>query len=184
MMVTRFHEALVKAVKTASGQGFTARKSAFMPVVAASYDTQFMARIAAGSYWDRLSGGEREALAAALTDLTVANYAARFRDYNGQQFAVLEAQPASQGRVLVRAQIKRRAGEPVKLSYLLEKSAKPQGWSIIDVWLNDTVSELALRRSEFSRVLRDKGGAALIADLRSKIAALPKDDAPGMTRMN
>jgi phospholipid transport system substrate-binding protein len=184
VMVARFHDALLDAVKTTSGKGYSARESAILPVVAASFDTRAMARIAAGGYWDTLSEMERSQLASAFADLTTASYAVRFRAYTGQRFAVLAEQAAPQDRMLVRAQIMRGSGETFGLSYVLEKSATPQGWSIIDVWLNNTVSELALRRAEFSPVLREKGGAALIADLRSKIAALPKDDAPRPTRMN
>ena len=184
VMVTRFHDALLNAVKTTSGQGYSARESAILPVVAASFDTRVMARIAAGSYWDALSESERSQLAEAFADLTTANYAVRFRAYTGQRFAVLAQQAAPQDRMLVRAQIRRGSGEAFSISYVLEKSATPLGWSIIDVWLNNTVSELALRRAEFSPVLREKGGAALIADLRSKIAALPKDDAPRAVRVN
>jgi len=171
-MVSGFHDALNNAAKSASGKSFAAREMAFAAVVRASYDTRFMARIAAGSYWDKLSPAERDALAAAFTDLTVASYASRF--HAALPFTVMDQQPAAQDRVLVRARLQRKTGDVLKMSYLLEKSPSPRGWAIVDVWLNDTVSELALRRAEFAPVLRDKGAAALIADLRSKIDALPK----------
>lgn len=183
-MVTRFHEALVRAAKSASGKDYMGQRAAFEPVVAEHYDTRFMARIAVGSYWGALSDDEREELAKAFFDLTVASYATRFRGLSSQSFSVLAEQPAPQDRVLVRARIARRAGAPINIGYLLQKSSTPSGWAIIDVWLNNQVSELALRRAEFSPVLREKGGAALIADLKSKIAALPKDPAQRRTHTN
>jgi phospholipid transport system substrate-binding protein len=173
-MVNGFHMALNDAAKKSSGKDFEARQLAFAPVVRANYDTGFMARIAAGPYWDKLTLTERDALAATFTDLTAANYASRIR--GALQFTVVDQQPAPQDRMLVHAQLQRKNGESLKMSYLLERIPAAAGWAIIDVWLNDTVSELALRRAEFAPVLRDKGGAALIADLRSKIAALPGED--------
>ncbi|MGI9431564.1 MAG: ABC transporter substrate-binding protein, partial [Myxococcota bacterium] len=47
-------------------------------------------------------------------------------------------------------------------------------WRIIDVFLNGTVSELALRRSEYSSVIRSDGYEALRDGLREKIAATPE----------
>lgn len=181
-MVNGFHTALNDAAKKASGKDFGTRQLAFAPVVRANYDTGFMARIAAGPYWNKLTLTERDALAAAFTDLTAASYAARVR--GALQFTVIDQQPAPQDRMLVHAQLQRKSGELLKMSYLLERSPAVAGWAIIDVWLNDTVSELALRRAEFTPVLRNKGGAALIADLRSKIAALPGEDRLQTSRVN
>ena len=48
---------------------------------------------------------------------------------------------------------------------------------IIDVYMNGTVSEIALRRSEFSAVLERDGFDALLAELESKIASYRKGGA-------
>jgi phospholipid transport system substrate-binding protein len=48
----------------------------------------------------------------------------------------------------------------------------PSGWKIIDVYLDGTVSELALRRSEFSGIVKRENFDALIAALDAKIAKL------------
>jgi phospholipid transport system substrate-binding protein len=179
--VSAFYAALDDAAHKA-GQGFTARQAAFTPIVKASYDTQFMAQIAAGSYWETLSPSDRAALVAAFTDLTVASYASRFRP--GLPFSVNDGKPQPQDRMLVRTTLQRKSGVPLKMSYLLRKSETQAGWLIIDVWLNDQVSELALRRAEFAPVLRNKGAATLIADLRAKIAVLAKGDGTGSSRTN
>jgi phospholipid transport system substrate-binding protein len=67
----------------------------------------------------------------------------------------------------------------VQLDYRLRSG--PDGWRIIDVFMNGTVSELALRRSEYSAVLDRDGFDGLIAALDGKIAefatkpAVPSD---------
>ena len=43
---------------------------------------------------------------------------------------------------------------------------------IVDIYLEGRVSELALRRSEFAPILSGSGTAALVSELRSKIASL------------
>jgi phospholipid transport system substrate-binding protein len=39
------------------------------------------------------------------------------------------------------------------------------GWKIIDVYLNGTISELASRRAEFGAILRSGGANALVSAL-------------------
>ena len=42
-------------------------------------------------------------------------------------------------------------------------------WRIIDVYLNGTISELALRRSEYSSLIKREGFASLLAALDKRI---------------
>ena len=53
---------------------------------------------------------------------------------------------------------------------------KQQGWKIIDVYMDGTVSELALRRSEFASVVKRDGFDGLIQALDQKIAKLENGD--------
>ena len=60
--------------------------------------------------------------------------------------------------------------EDVELNYRMHLT--PEGWKIIDVYLDGTVSELALRRSEFSGIVKRENFAALITALDAKVAKL------------
>jgi phospholipid transport system substrate-binding protein len=60
--------------------------------------------------------------------------------------------------------------DDVQLNYrLIEKNGE---WRVIDVYLNGTVSELALRRSEYSSALKREGFDELLASIETKIADL------------
>ena len=48
-------------------------------------------------------------------------------------------------------------------------------WKIIDIYMDGTVSELALRRSQYSSLIRREGLEALITALEEKIDALAED---------
>ena len=48
----------------------------------------------------------------------------------------------------------------------------PDGWKIIDVYMDGTVSELSLRRAEFSSVAKREGFNSLIQTLEAKIEKL------------
>jgi phospholipid transport system substrate-binding protein len=78
--------------------------------------------------------------------------------------------------VLVRTRLDDPQGDDVQLNYRLH----PVGgaWKIIDVYLNGTVSELALRRSEYASLIQREGWNAVIAALDQRIqgfATAPAD---------
>jgi len=61
-------------------------------------------------------------------------------------------------------------GDDVRLNYrMIERDGI---WKVIDVFLNGTVSELALRRSEYSSALKRHGFEQLVASVETKIEDL------------
>jgi phospholipid transport system substrate-binding protein len=70
----------------------------------------------------------------------------------------------------VKTKVVSPGAEDVVLTYRLQKEAA--GWRIIDVYLKGTVSELALRRSDFASTLERDGFDALATVINGKIADL------------
>ncbi len=73
---------------------------------------------------------------------------------------------------MVRTLLVRPGDEDVQLNYRLRDVDGE--WRIIDIFLNGTISELALRRSEYSSVLKREGFEKLLSSLTSKIDSLSK----------
>ena len=92
-------------------------------------------------------------------------YAERFDNYAGQKLQVTDEQPAAAG-LMVRSQIVKANGEPVKVDYLMRKNG--DAWLISDIYLDGAISEVATRRSEFAAILRNEGIDGLIAALNRK----------------
>jgi phospholipid transport system substrate-binding protein len=74
-------------------------------------------------------------------------------------------QPAPAG-VMVKSQIIKANGEPVKVDYLMRCSS--DSWLISDIYVDGAISEVALRRSEFAGILRNEGIDGLIAALNRR----------------
>lgn len=165
-LVNTFHAGLLAALRSSDGKGFAARRDKMKPLIAKAFDTDYMVEVATGTYWDAMSADQHKALAAAFLDMTVANYASRFKSFKGQGFTVTDTRAAGK-RTLVKSQLTRPDGDPVSIDYVVQPEPKG-GFGIVDVRLGGTISELALRRSEFAPVLRDKGYAGLIALLQDK----------------
>ena len=163
------HAALLDAMKRAKELGFEGRLARIGPALHDRYDFAFMAEKSVGSGWKRLDEAQRAQLVDAFGRLATATYAARFDGWDGERFETLGTEPATHDTLLVKTQIVRGNGEKVPLDYRMRPT--DGGWRIIDVFLNGTVSELALRRAEYSSVLRREGFDALIAALEEKIAA-------------
>ena len=74
-------------------------------------------------------------------------------------------QPNGAG-VMVRSQIIKANGEPVKIDYMMRRNG--DSWLISDIYLDGAISEVATRRSEFAAILRNEGIDGLIAALNRK----------------
>jgi len=163
------HATLLDVMKNAEKLGFEGRVDRLAPALHAHYDFAFMAEKSVGRGWKDLDAEQRKELVDAFARLAIATYAARFDGYDGEHFETLGTQPATHDTLLVRTRIVRPNEEPVELDYRMRPSS--DGWSIIDVFLSGTVSELALRRAEYSSVLKREGFDGLMAALEKKIAA-------------
>jgi len=129
-----------------------------------------MARVTTGRYWRDFTDDQKQQVVAAFRDLSIATYAARFDGSSGQRFEILGEEPASAGSVCVNNRIVPASGEPIRVDYLPRQDGGQ--WRVIDVYLKSSVSELAVRRAEFSNTLAKSGFDGLIADLKAKVAKL------------
>jgi phospholipid transport system substrate-binding protein len=137
------------------------------PVIRQAYDLPFMSAKTLGRHWKDLSEQDRERWVSTFSRLTVSTYADRFDEYSGQVFEVLTIEPSRHETVMVRTRIVPVGEKPVELDYRLRGA--DGSWRIIDVFMNGTVSELALRRSEYSSVFKRDGFESLLSSLEEKI---------------
>lgn len=169
-VVERFHATLIDAMKRADELGYQGRYDELSPVLEQSFDLDFMAEKSVGRHWKRLDPESQRRWLDLFVRLTTANYAGRFNAFTGESFETLGEEPAAHETVVVRTKLVLPKDEDVQLNYRLRQT--PQGWRIVDVYLNGTVSELALRRSEYSSVLSRDGFDTLVAQLDEKVSDL------------
>jgi len=78
-------------------------------------------------------------------------------------------EPAARGTAMVHTELVRVTEDPVEIHYRLRETEA--GWRIIDIYLNGTVSELALRRSEYGSVIERDGFDSLVTSLSDRISS-------------
>jgi phospholipid transport system substrate-binding protein len=165
-VVENLHRSLISVMKEADTLGVQGRYRQLHDPISAAFDLNLMIRIAVGSSWNTATQSERSELYAAFTRLSVSTYASRFDGYSGQTFRTKGMRAAPRGVQLVDVAIESPDDDPVPLTYVLKESSG--AWQIVDVLLDTGISELAVRRSEFAAILRQRGTAGLISTLNEK----------------
>jgi phospholipid transport system substrate-binding protein len=170
-VVEALQACLTDVMKNAESLGYEGRVQRLQPVLPDVFDLSFMAEKSVGRYWKTASPEEKQRLVSTFARYIIANYAGRFTGWDGQEFGLLGDQPSARGTVLVLTRLVDPNADDVNLDYRLRKTEE-SGWKIIDVYLNGTVSELALRRSEYSSMIKREGFEALLAALDERIETL------------
>lgn len=173
--IESLHEGLLGVMKEAETLGYAGREEKLADIVPRHFDVEFMARKSLGRYWNQADEAERARYLATFERFMVANYAGRFDGWSGQSFVVEGESPAGQGTVLVQSRLDDPKDDDVELKYRLRPV--DGGWKVIDVFLDGTVSELALRYSEFVSIVKREDIDALIAALDERIAKLARGEA-------
>jgi phospholipid transport system substrate-binding protein len=164
-VVQGLYNALLDTMRNGQTLGDSGRYAQIAPVIRRIFDLPLMARLSVGPVWNTLGDAQRRQVTDSYGRYVSAIYAERFDSYHGQKLEVTGQTP-SPGGVLVRSQIIKADGEPVRVDYLMHQSGET--WLIADVYLDGTISELATRRSEFASIIRSQGIDGLIEALNRK----------------
>ena len=112
-----FYNALLDTMKKGPQLGMQGRFQALEPAVDASFDIPAMIQFIVGPSWSGMRDSDKTGLVAAFRRMTVANYAANFAQYDGEQFNV---DPNVQQRgpdKIVQTTLVPRGDRPVPLIY-------------------------------------------------------------------
>ena len=163
--VQGLYDALLSTMKNGRTLGQSGRYTQLAPVIRRSFDISSMTRLAVGPSWAGMTEAQRQEMTESFGRYISAIYADRFDSYAGQKLEVTGEQAVSSG-VMVKSQIIKASGEPVKVDYMMRRSG--DGWLISDIYLDGAISEVATRRSEFAAILKNDGIDGLIAALNRK----------------
>ena len=95
--------------------------------------------------------------------MSVGTYAARFNGYSGESFKTLDVSDGPRKTKLVKTHIARAENTPVKLTYVMRQFG--HDWQIIDVLLDGSISEMAVRVSSTGIFCGNKGPVHLLPRL-------------------
>jgi len=156
-------DGLISIMKSGKTAGVRGRATAIGPVVDRVYDIPLMTRLTVGASWNTIAPADQAALVAAFRRMVVGQYAVNFDSFAGQRFVIDPKIENRGGDSLVRTTLVQSGEDPIPIAYRLRASGG--SWKIVDVFYRNAISQLATRRSDFSRVLATGGAKALIRHL-------------------
>ena len=165
-VVEKLHSSLLAVMKDGDKLGYQGRYDQLAPVIESSFDMPFVSRTVLGKYWETLNSEQRSRFVQAFTQLSIATYAANFDRYSGERFKTISEKKVTGGRILVESQLTKSDGGQVQLDYLLQRTGSQ--WRIVNI-IAEGVSDLALKRADYSAFLKSKGFEALLKKLNEKI---------------
>lgn len=165
-VVDEFQNELLAVMKEGKTLGFKGRYDKLDVAVRKSHDLPKIARIVVGKQWEELSPEQQARLEKAFSQLSISAYAHNFKDYNGETFTFISEEETGRGGVVMHTNLHIPGEKDVKFDYMMKK--KDDGWRIINI-IADGVSDLALKRSEYTSVLSKDGFDTLIAKITEKI---------------
>ena len=169
-VVDGLNQQLLATMQHAKALGFQGRYKKLAPVIDRSFDLERIARLALGPQWDALDLNQQKKYQAMFRRDTLATYAERFNGYDGEKFEITNTQAAPGGREEVDTVIADKDGERVPINYVLENDAGR--WQIINV-VAKGVSDLALKRGQYTTVIKNKGAEGFIEQFQAQLKKYP-----------
>ena len=170
-VVEMFQDQLIGVMKQGKELGFKGRYDKLDVAVKKSHDLPKIARIVVGKQWEELTPEQQTKLEAVFSELSVSAYAHNFKDFSGESFSFVSEEETGRGGVVVHTNLQIPGEKDVKFDYMMKK--KDDSWQIINI-IADGVSDLALKRSDYTSVLNREGFDALIAKIHEKIESYAK----------
>jgi phospholipid transport system substrate-binding protein len=170
--IQAFYDVLLDAMKQGKTIGIQGRFEKLLPAVHNTFDMPALTKTACGPAWAKIPPDKQKALIEAFERMVAARYANQFSGYSGERFVVEPAVIKRNADRIVRTQLVPADGEPTVLNYLMRGSG--DDWKVEDVYLDGTISQLAVWRSDFAAVLQSGGADALLAKLKELTAQLMK----------
>jgi len=165
-VVERFQANLLEVMKDADKLSVRQRYERLAPSVEASFHLPLMVQIATAPHWQDATPSQRVQLVSAFRRMSVTTLATLFDSYDGEAFQVLAEKPGPQHTLLVLTKLTKANKSTVNIAYVARKF--DDGWRMIDVIVDNGISELKVRRSEYSAVLKNDGVPGLVTLLNRK----------------
>ena len=180
-IVQQLHDTLLTAMRNAENLGYRGRYDLLSPVISSNFNTPLITRTILGHrYWDELSDEQTREFIDLFLQLSIATYADRFDSYSGENFMEIERKalplrgkcPPAEGkeeparRIIIKTELQQVDDDPVRLEYLQQYIDGK--WYIITV-IADGVNDLSLKRGEYTDVIKSKGFAGLVDEIKIKI---------------
>lgn len=166
-VIEKLQSSLLQVMREGDKLSYERRFKFLEPIIDESHDLNLIIKTILGAtYWSQLDKEQQDLIAETFRKLSIATYAGRFNQYEGEQFQIVEQRALPREQVLVRSRLTKSDGGTVNFDYVLHQT--DGRWRIANI-LFDGVSDLAIKRGEYRAILQRDGFQALIDMIKEKI---------------
>jgi phospholipid transport system substrate-binding protein len=164
--IESFYATLLDTMKRGEQLGLQGRNRLLAPVTEEVFDLAAMAELSVGPSWTSLAESEKQGIVAAFKRMTIANYAKNFAKFAGEQFLVDPLVKARNNDKIVESKL---LGSDRSVPFNYRMHLVGDKWKIVDIYLNGYVSQLALRRADFSSTIASSGASGLVKKINDMV---------------
>ena len=157
--VRKLHEGL-KKIKSKDFKNY----NEIISLVQNTYDTEQMLLKVIGKVWRSSPDNKKRIMIDVFEEYIAKNYIKRFAKIDETKFEILKEKKIS-NFIMVKSKLVLKQ-EDISINYLLNN--KNGNWKIFDILLAGSVSEIATKKSEFNRFIKDGDINPLINALKEK----------------
>jgi phospholipid transport system substrate-binding protein len=169
-VIDSFHDSLIDILKRSNELGLQGRADELYPILQKHMNLRALGIGAVGRRsWSEWEPEQQELFIDVFTKFMASTYASRFKEYNNQDFQIVGNRPGPRSSVIIMTEVHSKLPDVVNIHYLMIN--RNDAWAIADTFLDGAVSEVAMRRSDFSGVLKTDGFDALVAAVEDKTAS-------------
>ena len=165
-VVERFQESLLQVMQSASDSSVQQRYDKLAHSVSNTFHVPLMTQIATGRHWSTAQPSEKAAVVAAFQRMSIATLATLFDGYNGEVFETVGERIGPSKTTIVLTNLVKKDKSKINIAYVARQFGGK--WQLIDVVVDNGISELKVRRSEYALILRKSGMIGLIKLLNDK----------------
>ncbi len=168
--IVALDSALIAIMKAGDATPFRQRYQMLAPTIDQVFDLARILRVSIGFYWSGLPADQQQKLLQVFRRFTIASYVANFDSYDGETAVVSPATRAVGAQQVVASTFTKSSGDATHIDYVMGQSGG--AWKVQDILLDETISRVAVQRSDFSSLIALGSAAPLIASLERKVSVL------------
>jgi phospholipid transport system substrate-binding protein len=168
--VQQLIDGLLVIMKAGPSTPFQQRFATLGPVIDKAFDLPVILQESVGASWATLPADQQAILTQAFRRYTIASYVNSFDDFNGQKFTINPETRSVGTEQVVETKVLPAKGNAHEIDYVMREGS--DGWRVVDVLADGSISRVAVQRSDFRRILARGGAPGLAESLRSKSADL------------
>jgi len=167
-VVARLETTLIENMKAGDSMTFEDRFDTLRPLLDEIMAVGRMGRYLFGRDWASFEPAQRKTFQQTFLDLSAATYAGQFKEFGGESFDPVAVQRQSEDRAVVKRRLTTGSGKQIAFDYLMTRADAQ--WQIVTI-ITDGVSDLAIKRTQYRRMLDSEDFDAVIAHIRESIAS-------------